>query len=387
MWCGSVAHKGRERCFDEDQQVAAQSILRYSPCPLTDASAVDDAVRHCVDDQAGGTTNIVLFSNLFKGDPNLAACQVKDVAHLTIGTRGEHVAKVQFALFALESSAIDTSELRLQTYGPSTAKAVLAYKTKRRIINTAYQNTPDNIVGKMTITRLDQDMRFFEQTHRGFGECGPAPNGIPGTAPVLAGLQPRAVGAVGAPSVKLPQLSKTLHVYCSITTKATSDGGFPLAKQIDKAKSALQAHGLTLSVEFGSGFADTINFPYSLVLDDDVAQLRKASEATRAGVEKILRIIACPRSVNQAMGETFRNITAGGKPFPPFAVLNSNAVAADGATLIHEMIHCALSGPVLHDGEANSVFFGEPKAGTAAVERTMLKPDRALTLSKAFFAT
>jgi hypothetical protein len=68
-------------------------------------------------------------------------------------------------------------------------------------------------------------------------------------------------------------------------------------------------------------------------------------------------------------------------------VLNSNAVASDGATLIHEMIHAAHSGPVPHDGEANSVFFGEPKAGQGAVERTVLKPDRALTLSKAFFAT
>lgn len=329
----------------------------------------------------------MLFSNLFKGDASLGACQINDTAHLTIGARGEHVAKVQFALFALDSSAIDTTEVRLKTYGPSTAKAVLAYKTKRRIINAAYQNTPDNIVGKMTITRLDQDMRFFEQTHRGFGECGPAPSGVPGAAAVLAGLQPRRSGLVGGPGVKLTQLSKTLHIYCSITTKASSDGGFPLAKQIQKAKDVLSSHGLTLTLEFGSGFADTINFPYTLVLDDDVAQLRKASEATRAGAEKIMRIIACPRSVNAPMGETFRNITVDGKPFPPFAVLNSNAVASDGATLIHEMIHAAHSGPVPHDGEANSVFFGEPKAGQGAVERTVLKPDRALTLSKAFFAT
>ncbi|MGB7220761.1 MAG: hypothetical protein WBD07_18320 [Vicinamibacterales bacterium] len=331
---------------------------------------------------------MALLSNLLKGDAKLAACQINDAAHLTIGARGEHVAKVQFALFALDSSAIDRNEVRLQTYGPSTAKAVLAYKTKRKIINTAYQNTPDNIVGKMTITRLDLDMRFFEQTHRGFGECGPAPS-VAGAPAVLAGLQPRSSGLVGGPGGRLTQLSKTLHIYCSITSKASSEGGFPLAKQIQKAKDVLSPHGLTLTLEFGgsSGFADTITFPYSLVLDDDVAQLRKASEATRAGSEKIVRIIACPRSVNAPMGETFRTVTVGGKLFPAFAVLNSNAVASDGATLIHEMIHAAHSGPVPHDGEANSVFFGEPKAGQGAVERTMLKSDRALTLSKAFFAT
>jgi hypothetical protein len=329
-----------------------------------------------------------LVSNLLKGDAKLAACQTSDAAHLTIGAKGEHVAKVQFALFALDSAAIDKAELRLQTYGPSTAKAVLAYKTKRQIINTAYQKTPDNIVGKMTISRLDQDMRVFEQTHRGFGECGPAPNGVPG-APVLAALRPRSSGLVGGPGGKLTQLAKTLHIYCSITSKAASEGGFPLAKQLQKAKDALSPHGLTLTLEFGgaTAFADTITFPYSLVLDDDVAQLRKASEATRAGADKFMRIIACPRSVNAPMGETFRTITVDGKLFPPFAVLNSNAVAADGATLIHEMIHAAHSGPVPHDGEANSVFFGEPKAGQGAVERTLLKPDRALTLSKAFFAT
>ena len=194
---------------------------------------------------------------------------------------------------------------------------------------------------------------------------------------------------MGGPAAKLTQLSKNLHIYCSITSKASSEGGFPLAKQIQKAKDALSPHGLTLTLEFGGngGFADTIAFPYSLVLDDDVAQLRKASEATRPGSEKIVRIIVCPRSVNQHMGETFRNITVEGKLFPPFAVLNSNAVASDGATLIHEMIHTAHSTRVDHDGEATSVFFGEPKPGQGGVERTTLRPDRALTLSKAFFAT
>ena len=231
-------------------------------------------------------------------------------------------------------------------------------------------------------------MRFFELTHRGFGECGPALS-VPGGPPVLAGLQPRSSGLVGGPGPKLTQLSKTLHVYCSITSKAATEGGFPLAKQIQKAKDVLSLHGLTLIVEFGGspGFADTIPFPYGLVLDEDVALLRKASEATRPGAEKIVRLIACPRSVNAAMGETFRDITVGGKLFPAFAVLNSNAVAPDGATLIHEMIHCAHDRAVKHDGETNSVFFGDTKPGQAAVERTVLKSDSALTLSKGFFAT
>ena len=35
---------------------------------------------------------------------------------------------------------------------------MLAYKAARGIINRAYQTVPDNIVGKMTITSLDNDM-------------------------------------------------------------------------------------------------------------------------------------------------------------------------------------------------------------------------------------
>ena len=58
----------------------------------------------------------------------------------------------------IDGLTIDTSELTAQRYGPSTASAVLAYKKKRKIINRSYENTEDNIVGKMTIASLDKDM-------------------------------------------------------------------------------------------------------------------------------------------------------------------------------------------------------------------------------------
>jgi hypothetical protein len=70
---------------------------------------------------------------------------------------------------------------------------------------------------------------------------------------------------------------------CSITTKASTDGGFPLARQVQKAKAVLTSDGLTLTLEFGSGFADTINFPYSL------AQARSRSHA----LEGVLRHLVC----------------------------------------------------------------------------------------------
>jgi peptidoglycan hydrolase-like protein with peptidoglycan-binding domain len=99
-----------------------------------------------------------LKSETFAGDERLEACLVKDSAHLTPGVRGEFVAKVQAALIYLDNLTIDEQELDTQTYGPSTAAAVLAFKKKRKIINHSYQTTEDNIVGKMTIKALDDEL-------------------------------------------------------------------------------------------------------------------------------------------------------------------------------------------------------------------------------------
>jgi peptidoglycan hydrolase-like protein with peptidoglycan-binding domain len=60
-----------------------------------------------------------------------------------------------------------------QIYGPSTAAAVLAFKRKRKIINTGYQTSEDDIVGKMTITALDNELAAFEAraSLRSTGRC------------------------------------------------------------------------------------------------------------------------------------------------------------------------------------------------------------------------
>jgi hypothetical protein len=103
-----------------------------------------------------------LHSMLFRGDPKLEACLIHDSAHVTQGTTGEHVAKIQFALGTLDNLSIAQRDLSTKTYGASTADAVLAYKTKRQIINRSYQTRPDNIVGKMTIAALDEQMFTHE---------------------------------------------------------------------------------------------------------------------------------------------------------------------------------------------------------------------------------
>jgi peptidoglycan hydrolase-like protein with peptidoglycan-binding domain len=103
-----------------------------------------------------------LISKLFREDQKLSACLVHDSAHILLGSQGEHVAKLQTAVSRLDGYTIAFSEIRDKYYGETTAKAVLAYKRKRKIVNFAYQSQADNIVGKMTIASLDKEFAALE---------------------------------------------------------------------------------------------------------------------------------------------------------------------------------------------------------------------------------
>jgi hypothetical protein len=104
-----------------------------------------------------------LKSKLFRGDSKLEAAAISDPAHILHGATGPHVGKIQRALIVLDGATID-DELRKTVYGNATCTAVLAYKRKRSIINRSYQNTADNIVGKMTMARLDDEMVRWEMS-------------------------------------------------------------------------------------------------------------------------------------------------------------------------------------------------------------------------------
>ena len=106
---------------------------------------------------------MALQSKLFFGDRSLQACSTQDTAHVAPNAIGDHVSKLHTALFVLDKVSVAASELRSQTYGRSTADAVLTYKRRRNIINRAYQNQADNIVGKLTIARMDAEMLLAER--------------------------------------------------------------------------------------------------------------------------------------------------------------------------------------------------------------------------------
>jgi hypothetical protein len=67
---------------------------------------------------------------------------------------------------------------------------------------------------------------------------------------------------------------------------------------------------------------------------------------------------------------------------PPFVLLNSKVDDLSHATLIHEMVHASKDGPVPHDPEPYSVFSEGGSVHPGTVDRTWLKPEHALTLSK-----
>lgn len=105
---------------------------------------------------------MTLVSQLFRNNRQLQDCLLRDSAHVTPGSRGQHVALIQFAVLSLESGEIDGFEINSRLYGPMTAAVVRAYKIRRKIINTAYQNAADDIVGRMTIAALDREMVLAE---------------------------------------------------------------------------------------------------------------------------------------------------------------------------------------------------------------------------------
>jgi hypothetical protein len=96
-----------------------------------------------------------LRSQLFRGDSKLEAAAVSHNSHITPGSIGPHVAKIQRALNILDGANLKEDG----NYGPGTAAAVLAYKRKRNIINRSYQTQADNIVGIMTIAALDDELQ------------------------------------------------------------------------------------------------------------------------------------------------------------------------------------------------------------------------------------
>jgi peptidoglycan hydrolase-like protein with peptidoglycan-binding domain len=111
----------------------------------------------------------LLKCQLFQTPPavrdRLEQCLLRDAFHITPGSRGEHVRKIQIALNRL-SRGPGRENFNLKedsVYGPRTAAAVKKYKdAPSRKIRQPGQKTADDIVGKRTIKSLDDEMDILE---------------------------------------------------------------------------------------------------------------------------------------------------------------------------------------------------------------------------------
>ncbi|MBB5462847.1 hypothetical protein [Paraburkholderia sp. Cpub6] len=316
----------------------------------------------------------MLASTFFRGDPALQASLVHDAAHILEGAHGTHVAKIQLALSILDQANIDLSELRARFYGRSTSTAVLAFKQKRKIINYSYQTQADNIVGKMTMATLDQEMLAWE--HRRVRSssyyCGD---------PVQAGTASRALTiAAGTTPIVLPG---NLDILWQPSRGAGRSSGQVL-RYLIKAIGLLKPLGINIVSSVAS--PPDAEFPYDSPVDPDFdpdcQQVRRAAEKMRPGCRGVLRVIACPfpKIANPIFGATKSGLKVDGVVVQPFVLVNTAAFRTDECTFIHEMIHAA-NLKLLdkdHDPDKKSIF----ATGNA---RSVLKPEHAANFNSAFF--
>jgi hypothetical protein len=328
-----------------------------------------------------------LKSRLFLGDRALEDCLVRDSAHVMQGACGEHVNKIQRALWIVDGALINSQELAAATYGKTTAAAVLDYKRDRKIINFAYERTVDNIVGKMTIDALDREMVEAERPSRWRPYCTDSMHaGI--AAPVSA--QPIPIGTSQVQD-NAPPISATLAAIFQLVRVNDILGphSFELWRKLPpRADELLAPHGMRVAVIAGFSFS----IPQRVDPNDssELQALRKAAEKAMPGFPRFLRVIVCPFGT-PSQNDTFTNGTSAGeqtdvKGFDNFVVLNANTMRADHGTLLHEMIHCS-SPTKMADTSDHGPNAPDPTSVFSYGEnRTKLLAEHAALLRESFFA-
>ncbi|HKE43712.1 MAG TPA: hypothetical protein VKB41_04150 [Steroidobacteraceae bacterium] len=321
---------------------------------------------------------MALTSKLFRGDAALDACLTKDSAHVLQGARGPHVEKIHRALATLDGAIIAPAETAKATYGKTTAAAVLAYKTQRGIINRSYQQTADNIVGKMTIASLDKEM--LEEERRPTMNCctDPARGGKGGKSQLPVTEAAVREATPGRPAI-LSALVQLVRVKDKLGPHA-----FTLANETaPRANQLLQPFGMRVARIVGF----SVDFPFKVKYGEtsDFVGLRKAAEKAMPGFKPALRVLICPfRSNERGDDDLTNNAVSIDEPgFDRFVVFNANTLRADRGTLLHEMIHCSsplLMSDAAHDPDQSDSIFSWNS------NRTRLRPEHARALQGAPFA-
>lgn len=325
---------------------------------------------------------MALLSRSFRGVPALEACLTRDAAHITPGTVGPHVPKIQKALLMIDGAVVDAGEVEDMRYGPSTAAAVLAYKKKRNIVNRSYQSQADNIVGKMTIQALDKELSAAE------GPIRPCPCGDP----VVGGSNGNRLAIVER-AQQIADTPVNLNAQLKVTYQVAVGGNkaFAGALRATRLRFAVETAGTVLLAPWGMTLqtSDLGSFVFPHSVDPNApSEVQKVREfAEKAGVTgpNVLRVIFCRFDDNAREFGVSGGPAFGGAGFLPFVLLNTLKMRLDGGTMVHEMIHTsdnAFFSNSAHDKEAEfplSVFCSHEG-------RTEIRKPHAVALSKAFFA-
>ena len=304
-----------------------------------------------------------LKSEALRDNHALQQCLLHDPAHVVPGAKGNHVSRIQKALIFIERANISVQEMKSQLYGPTTKAAVLAYKKKRKIINTSYQTAADNIVGKMTIAKMDQELLALERKHTpDKRECGGGSGG---------GGVDRTEGAhslVEAPGKgkHLRQWNAKVNVMFQETQAAENLGGGMnlLFNLFEQGRKLLKPHG----IDFAGGDGGLFSMigpripDFEKVITGSSAScfsVRAASERVAPGRPTTLRVIFCPWDDKSTGFGVTDGGTVGDWSFPKFCLINVLKGNPDFGTLIHEMVHAAKPVRIEHDTDKRSVFSEE----------------------------
>lgn len=325
---------------------------------------------------------MALRSKLLSGDPKLEACLLHDSAHVTPGTVGPHVAKIQTALAFLDDAHIPTAEFSGMRYGAGTAAAVLAYKRERKIINLNYQTHPDNIVGKMTIAALDGEL-VARQWRTGLPGCGDAAlmSGSRPTAPSGSAHSILAFGIQGGPN---PLFNVKLDTLWQVTTSAAKVAASRHMVYWTRGNELFRPYQMTIVSSVAA--PPDMPFPFEMTVDpanySDIVTVRKAAGAARGAPDSVYRVIVCQfeNSANSYFATTEGGILLG-ENFPAFTLINANVLRPDHCTLAHEMVHAADLRLTIaqHDPDPDNVF-------SVGSNRRNLTANWARVISQAYFA-
>jgi hypothetical protein len=338
-----------------------------------------------------------LLSKLFKGDERLEACLIKDSAHLTPGTKGPFVNKVQRALAQLDGDIVTQAEVDSQTYGPSTASAVLNFKRRNNIVNRTYQTQADNIVGKMTIAFLDARLAKLDTSGGRRCDCGD-PVGTAhrplqkaslnfSIAADTASVTGAGSGAGPSPVAARTNLNLPTHVLrmsWQITKLADQANGRQHDDMVQSCDDLLDDDTMILTVGGPLTNAPAFDYPYLIntsVRADNFGLLLAARKAKPLFNDTIRVIVHVFESNSQEFG-----FTDGGEydgvTYNPFIVINAAKRRTDRLTLLHEMVHA--TGLLVHDDDRQSPGSFPDKTSVFSIndKRDHIRPEHLARLKK-----